>query len=131
MNGKQVLLIFASVSLSLSPFSCACCSPTNLCQDKGQPELAERLGKDVGSVIGLELRDRSLPLSPSNDRPVAPGMTFNVSIGEQGRLMYLMRKRALLIVCLMPVITANTSPSCAGHHRSSVPGAEEQASRRH
>jgi len=38
--------------------------------------------KNIGSAIGLELRDNAHTLQASNDKIVKPGMTFNVSIGE-------------------------------------------------
>ncbi len=51
-------------------------------QEKGQDALVERLGKNVGAGIGLELRDSQQQLSASNSKPVKAGMAFNVSVGE-------------------------------------------------
>lgn len=50
-------------------------------QAKGQGALVERLGKNVGTALGLELRDSSQALSPTNSKPVQAGMTFNVAVG--------------------------------------------------
>lgn len=51
-------------------------------QEKGQEGLAEKLGRNVGTAIGLELRDSTQALSTANSKPVKAGMTFNVSVGE-------------------------------------------------
>lgn len=51
-------------------------------QEKGQAALVERLGKNVGAAIGLELRDSQQQLSATNSKPVKAGMAFNVSVGE-------------------------------------------------
>ena len=56
--------------------------PPTPAQAKGQGALVERLGKNVGTAIGLELRDSSQALSPTNAKPVQAGMTFNVAVGE-------------------------------------------------
>ena len=64
-----------------------CCSATPLPrplsprQAKGQEALVERLTKNVGTAIGLELRDTTQPLNATNTRPVKAGMTFNVAVG--------------------------------------------------
>ena len=50
-------------------------------QAKGQEALVERLTKNVGTAIGLELRDTTQPLNATNTRPVKAGMTFNVAVG--------------------------------------------------
>jgi len=49
----------------------------------------ERLTKNVGTAIGLELRDTTQQLNATNTRSVKAGMTFNVAVGEwqgHGRL---------------------------------------------
>ena len=51
-------------------------------QAKGQEALVEKLSKNVGTAIGLELRDSTQPLNASNNKLVKAGMTFNVSVGE-------------------------------------------------
>ncbi len=53
-------------------------------QDKGQGHLVERLPRNVGTAIGLELRDSTQALSATNSKPVKAGMAFNVVVGEQG-----------------------------------------------
>lgn len=50
-------------------------------QAKGQELLAERLTKNVGTAIGLELRDTTQQLNATNSRLVKAGMTFNVAVG--------------------------------------------------
>lgn len=55
--------------------------PLPLPQAKGQEALVERLTKNVGTAIGLELRDTTQPLNATNTRPVKAGMTFNVAVG--------------------------------------------------
>ena len=56
-----------------------CCSV----QAKGQEELIGMLPKNVGTAIGLELRDSTQALNASNTKLVKAGMTFNVAVGEQ------------------------------------------------
>lgn len=51
-------------------------------QDKGQGHLVEKLPRNVGTAIGLELRDSTQALSPNNSKPVKAGMAFNVTVGE-------------------------------------------------
>ncbi len=51
-------------------------------QDKGHVDLAERLPKNVGAAIGVELRDNTQTLSATNDKVVKAGMTFNVAVGK-------------------------------------------------
>lgn len=41
------------------------------------------LPKNVGTAIGLELRDSTQALNASNTKLVKAGMTFNVAVGEQ------------------------------------------------
>ena len=55
-----------------------CCAP----QAKGQQSLVEKLTKNVGTAIGLELRDTTQQLNATNTKPIKPGMTFNVAVGE-------------------------------------------------
>jgi nucleosome binding factor SPN SPT16 subunit len=52
-------------------------------QAKGQEELIGMLPKNVGTAIGLELRDSTQALNASNTKLVKAGMTFNVAVGEQ------------------------------------------------
>ena len=54
-------------------------------QAKGQEALVEKLSKNVGTAIGLELRDSVQPLNASNNKLVKAGMTFNVSVGESNQ----------------------------------------------
>lgn len=74
----------ASLNGSLcSPFFIPCPAPAcPLLQAKGQEALVERLTKNVGTAIGLELRDSTQALNATNTKPVKPGMTFNVTVGE-------------------------------------------------
>lgn len=51
-------------------------------QDKGHADLAEKLPKNVGAAIGVELRDNTQTLSATNDKVVKAGMTFNVAVGK-------------------------------------------------
>lgn len=50
-------------------------------KDKGQEQLIEQLPKNVGTCIGLELKDTTIPLSATNEKTVAANMAFNVSLG--------------------------------------------------
>ena len=50
-------------------------------QDKGQGALVEQLPKNVGTAIGLELRDNTQALNATNEKIVKAGMAFNVSLG--------------------------------------------------
>ena len=43
------------------------------------------LPKNVGTAIGLELRDSTQALNASNTKGVKAGMTFNVAVGESKR----------------------------------------------
>ncbi len=53
-------------------------------QDKGHADLAEKMPKNLGAAVGIELRDNTQALSPSNENPVKAGMTFNVALGISG-----------------------------------------------
>ena len=52
-------------------------------QAKGQQALVGKLGKNVGTAIGLELRDSTQALNATNTKPVVAGMAFNVAVGER------------------------------------------------
>lgn len=52
-------------------------------QAAGMPELVPKLQKNVGFGIGLELMERRLQLSASNEVHPLVGMVFNVSVGVQ------------------------------------------------
>jgi Xaa-Pro aminopeptidase len=54
----------------------------SLLQDKGQEALVDKLSRNVGTAIGLELRDTTQQLNANNPKPVKAGMTFNVAVGE-------------------------------------------------
>lgn len=56
-------------------------SPPPHPQSKGQEQLVASLPKNVGTAIGLELRDSQQQLSAANSKPVRAGMTFNVAVG--------------------------------------------------
>ena len=45
------------------------------------PELADKLGKNVGFAMHLELRETKLQLAPSNEAVAREGMVFNVTVG--------------------------------------------------
>jgi nucleosome binding factor SPN SPT16 subunit len=49
-------------------------------QNQGQGHLVAKLAKNIGSVIGLELRDSTNLLTANNERKVQPGMTFNITL---------------------------------------------------
>jgi nucleosome binding factor SPN SPT16 subunit len=51
-------------------------------QDKGHADLAEKLPKNLGAAVGIELRDNTQALSPTNEKRVKAGMTFNVALGK-------------------------------------------------
>jgi nucleosome binding factor SPN SPT16 subunit len=53
-------------------------------KEKGQHHLVEKLPKNIGSIIGLELKDNTQNLSATNDKVVKAGMTFNVTVGVAG-----------------------------------------------
>lgn len=42
----------------------------------------EKLPKNIGSAVGLELQDNTHALDASNSKLVKAGMAFNVSLGE-------------------------------------------------
>lgn len=67
-----------------APMSAAYDAVVATLREKGQDALVERLGKNVGAGIGLELRDSQQQLSASNSKPVRAGMAFNVSVGVSG-----------------------------------------------
>lgn len=46
-----------------------------------KPELENHLTKNVGSGIGIELRDSNMVLNAKNNRPLKNGMTLCISIG--------------------------------------------------
>ncbi|WOL19289.1 FACT complex subunit SPT16-like [Canna indica] len=50
---------------------------------KEAAELLPNLTKSAGTGMGLEFRESGLSLNSKNDRPVKPGMVFNVSLGFQ------------------------------------------------
>lgn len=76
------------VALLLPPMLFAFITSSQFClQDKGQPELVARLPKNVGTAIGLELRDTMQALTATNEKPIKAGMAFNVAIGESGAWM--------------------------------------------
>ena len=50
--------------------------------DKNMAHLAEKIPKNVGHIVGLELRDSTNALNATNSNFIKPGMTFNVSIGK-------------------------------------------------
>lgn len=50
--------------------------------DKNMVHLAEKIPKNVGHVVGLELRDSTNALNATNSNLIKAGMTFNVSIGK-------------------------------------------------
>ena len=58
----------------------SCWLPT--LQEKGHADLVEKLPKNLGAAIGIELRDNTQALSATNDKPVKAGMTFNVALGK-------------------------------------------------
>ena len=51
-------------------------------QDKGQADLVDKMPKNIGTAIGIELRDNSQALSATNQKLIKAGMTFNVALGE-------------------------------------------------
>jgi len=51
-------------------------------KDKCGEEILSKMPKNVGTAIGLEIRDNSQPLSQSNDAVLKAGMTFNVTLGK-------------------------------------------------
>lgn len=51
-------------------------------KSKNMSQLVEKMPKNVGYVVGLELRDGTNALNVSNVNEVKAGMTFNVSIGK-------------------------------------------------
>eukprot|EP00775_Hariotina_reticulata_P011875 gene11875-12019_t len=53
-------------------------------QDKGQPELVEKLNKNVGFGMGLEFREGANVLNAKNDKPLRAGQVFTVSLGVAG-----------------------------------------------
>jgi nucleosome binding factor SPN SPT16 subunit len=53
-------------------------------QDKGHADLAEKLPKNLGAAVGIELRDNTQALSPTNEKPLKAGMAFNVALGISG-----------------------------------------------
>lgn len=57
-------------------------TPRPLLQAKGQEALVAHLTRNVGTAIGLELRDSTQALSAANTKTVKAGMTFNVAVGE-------------------------------------------------
>ena len=52
-------------------------------QEKGQGHLAERLPKNLGFGIGLELRETGSNLNAKNTAQVKAGMTFHLHLGAQ------------------------------------------------
>lgn len=42
----------------------------------------EKLPKNIGTAIGLELRDNTQALSATNSKKIKAGMTFNVALGR-------------------------------------------------
>lgn len=60
-----------------------CLTRASKMQAKGQEAMLGSLSKNVGTAIGLELRDSTQQLSASNSKPVQAGMTFNVAVGGQ------------------------------------------------
>jgi hypothetical protein len=69
-------------------------------QAKGQEALLGSLTKNVGTAIGLELRDSTQQLSATNSKPVQAGMTFNVAVGGQARVGQLCSARLGSAPCL-------------------------------
>ena len=53
--------------------------------------MVEKLSKNVGTAIGLELRDTTQQLNAANTKPVKAGMTFNVAVGECAPAMCCLR----------------------------------------
>lgn len=51
-------------------------------QDKGHAALADKLPKNLGTAIGIEIRDNTHTLSATNEKVVKAGMTFNVALGK-------------------------------------------------
>jgi len=51
-------------------------------QAQGQSDLVDKLPKNLGTAIGLELRDSTQALTPTNSKKVKAGMTFNVALGK-------------------------------------------------
>ena len=51
----------------------------NVLKEKDE-NLASKLGKNVGTAIGLEIRDNTQVLSLANDKILKAGMTFNVAL---------------------------------------------------
>lgn len=77
------LLLFKKLKSSASPLLCP--AALHHLQAKGQDALVDKLTKNVGTAIGLELRDTTQQLNTSNSKPVKAGMTFNVAVGEPRR----------------------------------------------
>ncbi|EFN58683.1 hypothetical protein CHLNCDRAFT_140286 [Chlorella variabilis] len=67
-----------------APMSAAYEAVVETLKAKGQDALVDKLTKNVGTAIGLELRDTTQQLNTSNSKPVKAGMTFNVAVGVSG-----------------------------------------------
>ncbi|KAI3435579.1 hypothetical protein D9Q98_001644 [Chlorella vulgaris] len=67
-----------------APMSAAYQAVVSTLKSKGQEQLVASLPKNVGTAIGLELRDSQQQLSAANSKPVRAGMTFNVAVGVSG-----------------------------------------------
>jgi nucleosome binding factor SPN SPT16 subunit len=67
-----------------APMSAAHAAAVAALEANGQAALVPRLAKNVGTALGLELRDSTLPLSAANAKPVRAGMAFNVALALTG-----------------------------------------------
>lgn len=53
-----------------------------LLQDAGREDLVQKFPKNIGTAIGIELRDSTQTLAGTNDTKIVAGMTFNVTLGK-------------------------------------------------
>ena len=65
-----------------APMSAAYDAAVKALKDQGQADLVEKLPRNVGAAIGIELRDNTESLSATNNKTVKAGMTFNVAVGK-------------------------------------------------
>lgn len=71
-----------------APLSAAHAAAVAALDERGQGALVEALGKNVGTGIGLDLRDGSCALTATAAGQVRAGTTFQVAVGELWRWLW-------------------------------------------